>query len=272
MVPCIPHFGGDQYSPREARERAIKKRNPFLSPHSTFRGIRNTYQAIQFLRDFGPLSSDSSATLLVKRDPPNNPQFFIRLDEFARLQQKFAAITDLWEKLPDIDLLRQAWKQILSASHPPFVLFLTMGRWRPFEGSPGIGGFPLLESGLAEWLASSPPDELRGMTFGLIAHETRQHLAAEIEWIVRPDEFKRPRFTPSAPFTSLWAWMWEAFALDTAAGVSWKICPHCGKVFYPPRRDRFFCTPRQQQLHSKRAWWRARRTSPNRKHRKKLRK
>jgi len=58
--------------------------------------------------------------------------------------------------------------------------------------------------------------------------------------------------------TSLWTVIWQLFARDTL-GVSWRICPHCNRLFYPTRKDRFFCTSRLQVLHSKREWARTHR-------------
>lgn len=62
------------------------------------------------------------------------------------------------------------------------------------------------------------------------------------------------------PPTSLWEMIWQLFAADTTS-VSWRICPHCQELFYPPRTDRYYCTSRQQILASKREWARHRRGS-----------
>jgi len=53
----------------------------------------------------------------------------------------------------------------------------------------------------------------------------------------------------------LWAFLWHLLALDIRGGVGWRACPHCGRIFYPPRSDRFYCTAEQQRLASKREWW-----------------
>ena len=260
MLPCVPHVGGDSYSPREVREKAIKRKDPFISPHSTFRGIRNAYQAIQFLRDFGPLSRDDPATIFVDRRRVSEPHFFINLNEFFRMQRIYAAIADLWDKYPDVEMLRESWTRILRAKNGPFELYYThMDTWHVSERASDAENFSWAsEPDPLEWTTSGPATELQSLTFGLISRELQRHLPGKIEWTLRLDEQGRPTFRPEAAITSLWSAMWESFALDSVGGIVWRICPHCGKVFYPARRDRFFCTPRLQQLHSKRTWWRSR--------------
>jgi integrase len=39
---------------------------------------------------------------------------------------------------------------------------------------------------------------------------------------------------------TLWHCLWFMFALDVQ-GIGWRRCPHCNKLFKPPRKDRIYC-------------------------------
>jgi hypothetical protein len=69
----------------------------------------------------------------------------------------------------------------------------------------------------------------------------------------KSDENQPTGFQLTLKANSLWAAMWELFARDTV-GLGWRVCVHCGRLFYPPRKDRYFCTSELQQLYSKRNW------------------
>jgi hypothetical protein len=264
LLPCIRWARGELYDPREAYIRAVQKRDPYASPHATFRGIRNPYQAIQFLRDFGPLTKDTDSVILV--DEPEAGEgdrlgWFVNLERFFRCQREFRAIVEFWDALPDDERLQSIWLSFSDHSDSPFHLEWNwdLKYWAVVEGlsfysepwrKPG-------ELSPAEWLkkASCVP-ELRDLTYALIVRTVERYAAGKVQWQIRPDESGRPTFTPGVEIESLWSAMWEFFALDTVGGITWRICPHCGKVFSPPRKDRLFCTARLQQLHSKREWWR----------------
>jgi len=65
------------------------------------------------------------------------------------------------------------------------------------------------------------------------------------------------KFYPRRQFDSLLAAIWDLLAQDTA-GVSWRICPNDGNIFYPPRADRIFCTTAEQVKWSKEQYEKAR--------------
>lgn len=54
---------------------------------------------------------------------------------------------------------------------------------------------------------------------------------------------------------SLWMAIWHLFARDTTEGAGWRICPHCSKLFYPRRRDSYFCESKYQKLYAASRWW-----------------
>ena len=61
------------------------------------------------------------------------------------------------------------------------------------------------------------------------------------------------QIVPAAP--SLWAAIWHLFARDTTEGLGWRVCPHCSKLFYPKRKDSYFCESRYQKLYAAGRWW-----------------
>ena len=82
-----------------------------------------------------------------------------------------------------------------------------------------------------------------------LSHYTRdRHPRWSNEWTPKGDKWRM-----ELEMGSLWEALWELFAWDTA-GVWWRRCPHCQKLFYPKRKDQFYCTPRQQALGSKRMY------------------
>jgi hypothetical protein len=93
----------------------------------------------------------------------------------------------------------------------------------------------------------------------LIERELNRHSQPTGRWL-RSIEYDPSDCVESVSFrvvlsaTPMWALIWQLFAQETCSQRSWRICPHCNRAFYPPRKDRYFCTPRLQQLYSKRRW------------------
>jgi hypothetical protein len=261
--------GGEFYSPSESRNRARRNRNRNLSPQARLLSVRNAYHAILFLRDFGPLDRDDDQPQDRERDT------FINFEKFFRRQSIYSAITRLWNAYPDPGRLRKTWTNILTSRPRSFSLRFEDGRAYPSDGDPVIWldgkrgilrglpnvsydyeGNPIDGAQPYDWVAAASLKELQDLTLSLIVSQVEENAPNRVRWASRLGSEGRPEFAPEAERPSLWARIWEFFALDTQQGVSWRFCPHCGKVFYPPRKDRLFCTPRQQELHAKRAWWR----------------
>jgi hypothetical protein len=99
---------------------------------------------------------------------------------------------------------------------------------------------------------------LEALALSLIEEELKRHAIPVVEWVQVP--IRRDHADDGVSFrlhltrTSLWQFIWTLFAQETCATRPWRICPHCNRAFHPPRQDRFFCTPRLQQLYSKRQW------------------
>ena len=90
-------------------------------------------------------------------------------------------------------------------------------------------------------------------SFHLINLELNSHMRGRhIVW-QRSWEPRKEGWRPVVWTESLWSAMWEFWGWDTAS-ASWRRCPHCQRLFYPKRRDQFYCTPRQPALASKREY------------------
>jgi hypothetical protein len=110
------------------------------------------------------------------------------------------------------------------------------------------------ESG-RDWLEKTiDAPTLREETISLVEGELHGQLWQLARWRRAPRDL-RPGFELALFPNSLWSALWYLFALDTQSGTGWRICPDHKRLFYPPRKDRFYCTTEEQQLHSKLAWW-----------------
>jgi hypothetical protein len=104
-----------------------------------------------------------------------------------------------------------------------------------------------------QWLLTTPYDELRDYALTIVKRELDAHLHKKVSW-----EYERngdgDRFRLTVHPDSLWKSMWQAFGLDTYAGIGWRLCPGCGNGFYAKRSDQMFCSPLEQARASKREW------------------
>jgi hypothetical protein len=104
-----------------------------------------------------------------------------------------------------------------------------------------------------EWLTHASMKELRDCALYLVNIELNAHMCGRrIVWH-RGSEPLGEKFRPVIWVDSLWSAIWEFFGMDMT-GLSWRRCPHCQRLFYPKRKDQFYCTPRQQALASKREY------------------
>ncbi len=252
----------ESYDIRTAYDRAVKKGDPYLSPHGLFRRLQpgDNFHAVEFLEKFGPLThpwSLGEIPLNKGRDPFKNERHFIAkhvprhvpttrpritfnevidtvrvdLKEFWAMHAKFRLIAQLYESRDDKKGLIQAWREFYD-NRPRDWVVLGPGHFGDLERS----GFRYQRS---EALA-------------LVELELNHQMAdCSVRW--EPTDRSRESWRLSIRMHSLWSVIWELFASD-AARVPWRLCPHCQRVFYPPRRDRFYCTTRQQTLASKRKY------------------
>jgi hypothetical protein len=210
-----------EYEPHVQRERAILRRNPLLAPHGLLQDLKtgDVNDAINFVRKFGPLGYlDGQPPAAVK----------IGLASFWAKQVRFRLIAHVWESRNDIKQLDSSWKEIKQHRSQA-------ERWQD-----------PLKLPTDEWIRGHPSTR-RSAVFELVGRELNLHTAGSATAWIRSGV----GFRPILRVSSLWSVIWEFLGLDTAT-ISWRRCPHCQRLFYPRRRDQFYCTPRQQALASKR--------------------
>jgi hypothetical protein len=252
---CVPVKTGEEYDIRAHYDRARESKDASLAPHLAFRKLKHgdNFAAASFLRRFGRLKISTLASC-----------DWVSLDDFWCKHARYVGVVGLWEALnQDARELRKAWVRISR-----FAGEISKSETNPLRITP-IGG---LENGFQTSIGSgfswkgdlqrlvshatrAPISTLRDTALVLINRELNDHSGSRLARWDRLEDGDRFGFRPVFDNMSLWSAMWEFFGLDTADGIGWRICPHCGRPFYPARKDRFYCTPRQQQLHSKRQWW-----------------
>ena len=208
------------YRPSKKYELAQRKSDPYLSPHGMFRRMAagNYVQALEFVKEFGPLILRGYV-----EDVSHRSSILVRVElaDFWKAHRHFICVSKLHESLVanDTKALRNAIEEYVSQGHR----------------------LPL-------WAAESLSDPAAARYFAreVIEKEISDHTEdISFAWTWESGKFVR-----SCRFESLLSVIWDQLATDLA-GISWRICPHCGKLFYPPRKDRFYCTTRQQTIASK---------------------
>ena len=255
VVPCVRiNLGNESYNVFDAYRVARRKLKPRLSPHGSFRSLsyRDHSQAVEFMARFGPLLSDCREHFLRSSLVPEWFSGWVNLDDFWKRQLRFTLISRLYEALSSRGSeakLRRAWEQLLCEGENNDLGPL---RRMPTDGSSGgaYSGQPD-----EEWIKAATPQELRIQAIALIQRELNKHAGKGSAWPFWAAETESQAFHPTLMVDSLWAAIWQLFGLDTSTERPWRVCPHCFKLFYPPRKDRLYCTTRVQELYSKRRWW-----------------
>jgi hypothetical protein len=258
------------YDVEEKYHRAISKKAPYISPHGTFFAIEGYYQAIKFLRDFGPLEHHAPCVIKAwgldlgaPRD--SGRRCWVNLEEFWRRQRRYKTAVNLYQAFDDLERLKAAWSEIywneihvdlddLDRIQPPLL------KWEKdhilVAGDLILRGqdIPVRPELFEEWLEKASVEDLKLLALEVITRELKTFAGNQTVWrhCIRDGH---PVFTLVTRQTSLWSAMWQFFARDSDGGVKWRICPHCQKLFVPPRKDRMCCTARIQELYSKRIWW-----------------
>lgn len=247
---------GEQYDLQDAYEAGQAKRRLDLTPHGFFLQLapENRGHAKEFLQKFGPLKLN-----LGDRSVGNGFHAGVNLDEFWSMHLRFRLVTELWDSLHHRDALSQAFVKISqnrerASHHQEFILAtepspppaITVRTYKfPWEQS---------RQPVEKWLRTVKLADLRRDALYVVNIELNIHARAfRLIW-GRGWEASATKFRPVIWLDSLWAAMWQFWGMDTNAGLTARRCPHCQKLFYPKRRDQFYCTPRQQGLASKRQY------------------
>jgi hypothetical protein len=256
------------YDLQERYETAQAKRKLELAPHGFFRQLApgKVGHAREFLQKFGPLSLAPGQRIL-----GHGTTITVDLDEFWGLHFRFCLVTELSESLADRDCLVRAILRV----HQNREKASKYGGC-PLGTEPGVPPattsreytFPwqLLGQSAENWLQSAGIEELRKCALYLLNIELNTHTGGlRLIW-QRGWEPSEQKFRPVIWVDSLWSSIWQFWGMD-GSGVSWRRCPHCQKLFYPKRKDQFYCTRRQQSLASKRDYARRRRSGEREKNR-----
>jgi hypothetical protein len=239
----------DQYESTRIKKRVDQ------TPHGFLRKLApdNTGHAKEFLEKFGPLQLPSGARIYGRG-------FHITIDlaKFWAMHLRFCLIAELWENLPDKDRLTQAIAKICEKRELASQ-FQAVSLGTEFSPPPEdkfrrfLFPWERLEQSGDEWLKHASVKDLRDCALYLVNIELNAHMfGRRIVWH-RGFEPSGEKFRPVIWVDSLWSAIWEFFGMDMT-GLAWRQCPHCQKLFYPKRKDQFYCTPRQQGLASKREY------------------
>ncbi len=279
---------GNLYDVHLEYARARKAGSPLLAPHGALRSLRFGEQAdlARFLRDFGPLEWKWAGGwggpgwheyAMEHRD--EEPEAEVEVADFWQKQLHFALISQLWEAWADPALLPDAFvnlaleRQRLSPETwgrlVPFLRILAhLDQLPPYRAAMWERPDPrAAEKGLEfeEFVAGmrkQTPGWLRHWASMLIRYELNAESARRPPaWHRKGDDKTRVWFELKLELNTLLEGVWELLAWEFARPLPWRACPHCGKLFYPPRKDRFYCTPEQQALASKRNWARKARSA-----------
>ena len=257
----------DSYEPESAYERARKKNDPLFAPHGHFATLKpdSILQAVEFVKEFGPLEERGMPKSF--EDLSTSRLCYVDLDEFGVRQFEFDCVCRLWCARNSTELMT-AWRGIHERAVQLQRSIDTIGKNYDDEDPEVILGenldflrsadipFPFRHSSNFEtWLKDRPSSKLRPETMDWISEELNRHSGeTRLTWDYHQagDDY---RFRTRPRASSLWQIIWTFFGLDISDRGLWRICPHCQQMFYPKRRDQFYCTPRQQALASKREWW-----------------
>jgi len=248
------------YDARQAYERAQRKHDPLLSPHGFFRRLihGSDAHAKEFFEKFGPLEGGP----MPDRRRPVHGLVEFNLGFFWRRHLRFCLVARLWESRNDKKGLAAAWHEVaenrdkVSAQNDSLLGDSWMAPW------------DLSRTKFDDWVNCANFATLRSHAIWLVQRELNIHSKdSEVIW-ERGWEPTGERFRPTIRPRSLRAMIWEFFGLDTAS-IPWRRCPHCQRLFYPKRRDQFYCTSRQQGLASKRAYARRMRAAEKKSKRRK---
>jgi hypothetical protein len=260
MVPHVLITPGESYIIDAEHERSRREEDPYLSPLGFFRGLKPgaPLHALQFLQAFGSLEYFDESVPRKQVLPENVAisgfmrSFWVNIDDFWRNRHsRLLAVSSLWEARNNASALRDAAE-----------LIDTLPFDRPAIGARNKGngeytsGYGPWHGNPEAWWSRTSETEIKKAVLEVIEREIQLHagLDGHLEWtgsLEGPDM----RFRATPVFTSLWAAMWHLFARTMNEGLGWRVCPHCSRLFYPKRKDSYFCRPEYQRQFSKNQWW-----------------
>jgi len=258
-----------QYTVDNDYHKAKAESDGQYSPHTALRTLKagDVEAALDFVNEFGPLElldeseprtpieledlldqdeflPDTQETLLQSRG------IWVSLDEFWQKQQRFVAVVELWESRESPGAMRSALSKIAVLPFNPPIGTSRRGDSRVFWSHT----LPWRDGYFNAWERQANEKELREAAAEIIKCELT-HNAGSMETLWTCSSPSRLQFHLIPRAGSLWSAIWHLFARDASTGLGWRICPHCHKVFYPKRRDSYFCSPKFQKQHAAQRWW-----------------
>jgi hypothetical protein len=257
MIPL-----GERYDFRHAYLESRESRDPYLSPHGSFRHLESGYHlhAFQFMQEFGPLFIEPDTRL-------RGATWWIRLSDFWDRHARFVAVAKLWEDRFQPEKLLDHWTyiganhELLDRAGAAPLGCIPDQKYKHFRICPSMPW----EWEPYRWKLPGLESNLRSLVYDLLYSELILHTQDCVQtWARRTvphDKFIwDEEFAPTRTFTSLWSVIWELFGLDIEHAYSWKLCQVCGRLFYPKDRRSVCCNTEHQSLWSKRQWARRHRT------------
>jgi hypothetical protein len=257
-----------RYNVEDAYELAKAESDGQYSPHTAFRNLDagDAWAAVDFVNEFGPLElldeseprqplrSEDLLDLGELTPGEEEPVYkercvWVDVDEFWNKQKRFAAVANLWESRESPQAMTSALCELAMLPVDPPIGAPRYGRKVGFTSA-----FPWRDSNFHQWVRGANTERRMAASAKIINAELNlQAHEMEIKWTCSDPSRQEFQIVPSA--SSLWPAIWHLFAKDTSEGLGWRVCPHCSKLFYPKRKDSYFCEPKYQKLHAANRWW-----------------
>jgi hypothetical protein len=251
------------YSVEAAYQQAKAEADVTYSPHTAFLSLNsgNEWAAIDFVNEFGPLDlldeqqprqrldREEMIEIGTEDDEIKERHVWVDIDDFWEKQRRFVSLVKLWELRGRYDKLVYALSELAGLRVDP-----PIGVWRHRQGYSLASGLPWEVGGFSQWLRKANPRRVAAAAAEIIKRELNLHCdEMKSQWTCPDPHRLEFQIVPAA--TSLWAAIWHLFARDTTEGLGWRVCPHCSKLFYPKRKDSYFCESKYQKLYAARRWW-----------------
>jgi hypothetical protein len=251
------------YNVEAAYEQAKAEADVTYSPHTAFRSLKSGNEwAVDFVNEFGPLE------LLDERQPRQRLEredlidfgseedddikercVWVDIDDFWDRHRRFVSVTKLWEFRGSYEKLVYALSELVGLRVDPQI-----GVWRHGSGYSIASGLPWRDGEFSQWVRKTNSKRTAAAAADIIKRELNLHChEMKSQWTCSDPHRLGFRIVPTA--TSLWAAIWHLFARDTSEGLGWRVCPHCSRLFYPKRKDSYFCESKYQKLHAGKRWW-----------------
>jgi hypothetical protein len=268
-----PHFlfypRLNTYNVEEAYERARAANDGRYSPHTAFRSLNGDHAAaVRFVNEFGPLEfldeaqprhqieleytvdfGEIDVNDLHTTPTPRSVCVWVDLWDLWEKRRRFVSVVKLWEARADHVTTLTALSDLAALRvWPP------IGAWRHGQSISPVSAFPWRDGAFHLWCRSANAKRVMATAAEIIKAELNlQCFEMRTRWTCFDRSRLQFRLAPAA--RTLWTAIWHLFARDTGDGLGWRICPHCSKLFYPKRKDSYFCEPRYQKLHDANRWW-----------------